>query len=59
MRTALYFIGMCATIATATKIYNPEVAMRALHYTAAAYCAKTTLPNWSCGEACRLTPGVK
>lgn len=33
--------------------YNSDLALDAVYYSASAYCAAATIPNWNCGEPCR------
>jgi hypothetical protein len=44
-------------IASSVKIYSEPMALTALFYSAAAYCAYEDIFEWSCGPACNGTTG--
>lgn len=55
MRSAI-IAGLAGLAACA---YDATVAERALYYSGAAYCAKTTLDPWACGEPCSVQSGFQ
>lgn len=48
---------VAASAFVASANYDPNAAMRALYYSGASYCAKSTIDSWSCGEPCTQQAG--
>ena len=55
MRTAA-IMALTATLASAS--YDENIAMRAMYFSGASYCAKSTINPWNCGEPCNVHSGV-
>ena len=47
-----YSILASVVVGLASAAYDEAVAMRAMYYSGASYCAKQTLNPWACGEPC-------
>ncbi len=56
---ALLFGGISCEEQERTKTYDEDRAKRAMAYSAATYCLKSTIENWSCGEACDYFEKIK
>ena len=39
--------------------YDSNIATRAMYYSGASYCAKSTLDPWACGEPCTVNSGLQ
>ena len=39
--------------------YDESMAFNALYYSAASYCQKQSVMNWTCGEACDSMKGIR
>lgn len=47
-----------SSMVSGLKMYDPLIGLNAAYYSAAAYCNKTTIQDWSCGMPCTLKSTV-
>jgi hypothetical protein len=50
---ALYLV---TAVLAGERAYNETLSMRAAHYSAIAYCKKTSVEAWDCGSSCDYIP---
>lgn len=58
MKLALRIAFFASAALMATANYEMNIASKSLYYAGAAYCDKSTLDNWNCGEPCKSNAGV-
>jgi predicted lipase len=49
---------LTAGLASAATTYDYNTGLRGVYYSAASYCALSTINPWNCGEPCTMTQGV-
>lgn len=52
LNTAASLVIVSTISALVTANYDPNLGLRAMYYSGAAYCDKGTLESWTCGEPC-------
>lgn len=58
MRSQLVISTAFLLAAVSAAEYNPDHGVKAMYYSAAAYCQASSIEKWSCGEPCNVQAGV-
>ena len=51
--------AICLGFCSSRLAYNPDIALKAVYYSAATYCNKTIISSWTCGPPCETQQGVE